>query len=509
MTSLLILGNTNVYTFGNSIVAANVRSLDLFESPLKNIFVFHSQESEKNIRSPKSEQKTKEISDFEKFLEDNGLSQDLFINRVIDLSQSSEAVPTFIKYIEFVIQGLNEKSKLIIDITNGTSLQKNLFSVATYTLNEKNQYAIDVVKLGKILGKTMKEIKFVEPAVLNQVYSKLPDNIDFDDIAHLDLSEMVRYKSKISSYEKQYSDIDKELADWQFFRDNLHHSVRLKLQGDKNKDNTLYRISSASIASSTEDLLSLLIRKFFPSECSDKLMLGNKISIIEAGLAKGLFPKPDYEFLKKFNEFMLYLRNKTTHKDDLLSDLERFKADLSLKMSFPFLEFYIEIIYPILSKKLTEIPEMEEVPEKNFKSDKIKVLASSQIGIDRLAYYGLDGDDTGRALEKLFCSSTDEKEFTKLSKSIQKAVKEISNLIRQKTDKTSQNQTIIFETGDDILFKGLFNEEDLQKMQNKYHATTGMTCSIGYGWTLQSAYVALKIAKAQPGKNFIYGVEID
>ena len=84
-------------------------------------------------------------------------------------------------------------------------------------------------------------------------------------------------------------------------------------------------------------------------------------------------------------------------------------------------------------------------------------------------------------------------------------MKKISKFIKQK----GNTAKVIFETGDDILFKGLFTEVDLQEMQKIYSDETSMTCSIGYGWTLQSAYVALKIAKAQPGKNFIYGVEVD
>ena len=46
--------------------------------------------------------------------------------------------------------------------------------------------------------------------------------------------------------------------------------------------------------------------------------------------------------VRRFNDFMLYLRNSTTHKGRLLSDVERFKAELAIKMSFPFLEFFLK-----------------------------------------------------------------------------------------------------------------------------------------------------------------------
>ena len=355
MTSLLILGNTNQHTFSNSIVAANIQSLKTFDEPLKNIFVFHS---------PESKHKLQANIDWLNHLKENSVSQDLFVNRVIDLTTTSKSISSFIDHIEFVIRGLPEESKLMVDMTNGTSLQKSLFSVATYVLDIKEQYTIDIEKLKNILSKPIDEIGFAEADELEKVYFKIPDSIQFDGIAYLALSEIVRYKSKISNYEVKYKGIDQISADWQFFKDNLKNSVQLKLQGDKNKDNTLYRISSASIASITEDLISLLIKNFFQSENQDKLMLGSKIRILESELEKGLLPKSDFEFLKKFNDFILYLRNKTTHKDVLISDLEKFKAELSVTMSFPFLEFYIDVIYPILLGKKAK--EAEEISISNI-----------------------------------------------------------------------------------------------------------------------------------------------
>lgn len=70
-------------------------------------------------------------------------------------------------------------------------------------------------------------------------------------------------------------------------------------------------------------------------------------------------------------------------------------------------------------------------------------------------------------------------------------------------------KAIIFATGDDMLFKGPFNETVLQDLRQMYQEITpGLTCSIGYGRSLQEVYLALKLAKAEPGKNCIVGIEI-
>ena len=49
----------------------------------------------------------------------------------------------------------------------------------------------------------------------------------------------------------------------------------------------------------------------------------------------------------------------------------------------------------------------------------------------------------------------------------------------------------------------------LKNIQKIYKSTTsGLTCSIGYGRSFQEVYLALKLAKTQPGKNSIIGIKI-
>jgi minimal CRISPR polymerase domain len=202
----------------------------------------------------------------------------------------------------------------------------------------------------------------------------------------------------------------------------------------------------------------------------------------------------DFEFFRKFNDFILYLRNSSTHKSTNLADIESYKAELSVKMSFPFIDFYTDIIYHILKN---------EVMPDTFK--RIKRLSTSEIHPDDTFYFGLDGDDTGTRLEELFLSVHDEASFRKMSNSVTHAILELSKYIREKFSKDS----IIFAAGDDILFKGHFNESVLYTLQKMYEkATSGMTCSIGFGRSFKEVYLALKLAKVEPGKNSIMGIEL-
>lgn len=486
MANLIVLGNTNRHTFANSILAAYHRSLEVFGKKLFNIYIFHSKESQKQLQ---------EKTDWIDVLEKHGIEETLFISRIVDINYSNESIKNFINAIEQVIKSVPDDSNLMVDLSNGTAIQKNLFSIVSYVLDIKHQYMIDVIQLSNLT----KDRGFLPIDILLSSYISTPNSADIDTIAYLNLSEIVRYKKIIDNNTNKYIAIDQKNADFNFFKDNLIQSVKLKLQGDIKQDNAIYRIAASSISSSIEDLISLLINKFIYERSSpvEKATLGYKLKQISLKIESNPPEDFDIEFFKKFNDFMLYLRNSTTHKGKLLTDSERFKADLALKMSFSFIEFYIDVIYPILLSDNSSDPVIQH-------PKKVNIITLSDINQSEILYYGLDGDNTGQALEELFVNSTSEDKFKKISESIVKAINEISKFIR-----SNPKNSVIFAAGDDLLFKGYMDEDMLKNIQKMYESTTsGLTCSIGYGRSFQEVYLALKLAKTQPGKNSIIGIKI-
>lgn len=488
MSTLIVLGNPNQYTFANSIIAANNKSIDLFGKSLKDIFVIHSSISYNTLTEKK---------DWTKHLESNNINIDTLTHRIVDLNSSNESVEKFVHYVEFIANAVSSKNlNVIVDLTNSTSLYKNLLSIAAYILDLEHQYIINIAKVTELT----KEKEFLPISILQETYIPLPSVIQLDKIAYLSLVEMVRYKRMIQSYTDKYTQIDPIASDRPFFEDNLVHSVQLKLQGDqgdRKKNNAIYRIVGSSIAASVEDLITLLIKKFsLGGDSTDKgpLTFGKKLRLIEARFEDKAYKDFDFEFFKKFNDFMLYLRNSSTHKNTALADIERFKADLSVKMSFPFIEFYVDIIHQLLNNH-----NFTESPAKMV----MKRLSNCDIPPGETFYFGLDGDDTGARLEELFLSARDDKVFEEMSKSVVKAVKEIENYI-----KSRKGSKVLFAAGDDILFKANFDESVLRLLQEMYQAkASGLTCSIGYGKSFREVHLALKLAKLEPGKNSIVGIE--
>jgi hypothetical protein len=136
---------------------------------------------------------------------------------------------------------------------------------------------------------------------------------------------------------------------------------------------------------------------------------------------------------------------------------------------------------------------------------RVRRLSAEQIGPDDEFLFGLDGDNTGTVLEELFLSAADEGHFSRLSRSVTSAIQEICRKIEDRCTASS----IIFAAGDDILFRGRCDAPFLNELQRIYQSiTAGLTCSIGYGRTFREVYLALKLAKARPGKNCITGIEL-
>lgn len=484
MTVLIILGNLNQFTFGNSIVAANAKAVELFKKPLSRVEVFHSSDSFDSLQRAKTKDETNWVNHIEQF----GISERILVHRTVELTSTQQTVEEFVKSIEGIIscvpQGTQE---LLLDLTNGTTFSKNLLSTAAYLLDIPHQYMIDVPRLSKVA-----DVRgFLGADTLKEAYISAPDSTYLDNIAYLSLSEVFRYKRIIDTHTIRYKEICEEDSDANFFSSNLRESIRIKLEGDRRKDNAIYRIAASSISSSAEDLISRLIHKFVIE--TDARTLGEKLGAIRAQVEKNAPDTFDIEFYRKFNDFVLYLRNSSTHKGQVLTDLEKFKADLAVKMTFPFIEFYTDIISKLLSSNEMSYPPVT-----------ISELVESIPAPGHMMYYGLDGDDTGKILEELFFLSKNETHFRKISQSITKAIARIRNQITKQASKGA----IIFEAGDDLLFKGSFSKDDLMDLQNIYSdETPGLTCSIGFGSSFQEVYLALKLAKTRPGKNSIAGIQ--
>ena len=129
MATLLIHGNRNQFTFANSIVAANLKAIEIFQEPLSDIYVIHSTESDKDLRN---------ISEWLEYLKKYNIGKEQFVERVIEITSAKESIKRFVDYLEMIVKGSPDNMNLLVDLTNGTTFQKNILSIASYILDLKH-----------------------------------------------------------------------------------------------------------------------------------------------------------------------------------------------------------------------------------------------------------------------------------------------------------------------------------------------------------------------------------
>ncbi len=480
MNALLIHGNPNYHTFTNAIVAANEKAMLLFNSRLSNIFILHSKRSYQVLN-----EKTEWLQELEK----HQITSDIFTQKIVEIDASPDSVKAFVEFIELILKGMPEKSNLMLDVTNGTTVQKSLLAIVAYLLDFPHQYMIDITQLAE----KVKEIKgFLPPAILEACYVPVPESVILDHIAYINLAEVLRYKKMIEGHKQKYVTLNPDKTDPAFFKGNIARSIQLKFSGDQNDDPTIYRISASALAASLEHLVRIMVDKYIKHETvEDKDPFGPKLKLIERKVYEISPPNFDFKFMELLNGIMLYIRNTTTHKTKALGIIEKIKAELSMRMVFPFIQFYTDVLLPILANAHQKDNQtIEKLPENS------KIQSTD----DQIYYIGIDGDNTGAFLENLFLSSAKDSEFSKLSGSVENALIEIKKKVKAQYGK----QAVIFAAGDDILYKAPYHHKFIEELQQSYEKeTSGLTCSVGAGKTLKEVYVALKIAKTTPGKNRI------
>src|SRR6266705_5106900 len=97
MSTLIVLGNLNHFTFANSIVAANSKAADIFSEELTDIFVIHSSASQTSLSKQ---------NDWVKYLESYGISQEILTHRIIEIDVTRQSVEHFVHYIEIILNGV-------------------------------------------------------------------------------------------------------------------------------------------------------------------------------------------------------------------------------------------------------------------------------------------------------------------------------------------------------------------------------------------------------------------
>lgn len=470
MASLLIIGNTNERTFANAALAANERAIEIGGAGLSDVFVLHS---------PESEQKLFASTAWKEHLRTNGLSPDIFVNCTVDL-RTTGAMAKVARHVERFLLPLDKRADVFVDLTNGTSQYKSVLSNIAYVLGVRRQFTIEAARRGDFLNRTE----------ALEAYVELPDPAVLDAVAPAWLTEVRRFSLSASDAARTLISLAGDDADASLsFEAELRNAVEAWFRGAKHDDGSALGGAVRHVGRAFEDLIGAAHAAMSGSTNRSR-PLNDALARICAHLNQTAAAY-EPELLEDVAQLLRRLRNASTH-ERTSPDFGRIRARLSTELLLATSEYF---------RILNEAGLLGR-PVSSLESGR-ELVIHGMAGTEYL--FGLDGDDTGRELERLLQGAFGEDSLSRFSRSVDAAMHAVAEEVRSGPLKGQ----ILFCSGDDLLFKGCYNAEAIESLRATYHrVSSGRTCSVGFGKSGKEAYVALKMAKANPGKDSVVGVEL-
>ncbi len=474
MPSLLIVGNIREETFANAILAADTRVRDLGGEGLTDVFVLHSQESERFLT---------ERTNWRDHLAQFGVSRDIFVNAVVNLeSGGGQQLNAIARHVERFLLALDQREDVYIDLTNGTSQYKSLLGAIAFVLGVRRQFVLN----------THGPVGFLDPDALRAAYVELPDPALLDRLAPVWLTEVRRFNVQSRTIAKGLADLGTSSeSEIDGFQADIRNAVYDWFRGEKQGDGSALGGAVRHIGRAFEDMIRVVYARIFPERAARAKTPHEMLAHIKGHLAR-VTGEYDPELFEDVSQLLRRLRNASIHGQHA-ADFGRIRARLATELLFATAE-----LFSILHGRGLLSPDTRPWPNE----------PTAQLGLEgkpgESYYFGVDGDDTGRELERLFQGDSEQEAFSRFSESIDKAMKSVAKSVR----KPPISGEVLFCSGDDLLFRGRYNAAAIDGLRTLYSRVSGQTCCIGFGRTPKDAYVALKIAKASPGKDATMGVEI-
>lgn len=488
---LMIPGNTNIVSFINSLTAAieklNEDSRDT-KSCFDKVHVLHTRQSLAALVS------SLKSTDTECWLEEIGLQQSDLVHHVVDLDDDPDRrLHELLSGVTNIMSSRPGK-QIYFDLSGGVTQIKVALGILAFLIGAKNVYTLEInfdpERRSEQSTLRLKALRAEKVPVTYRSISGLEQfdlfglsNLTAVKRVHVELDELQNnlLDSPLSNRSTEIDHLISLLEQAEVFR--LQQEERFRLDSVVERDE---RAATRGIlfhaTAAAEVLVDLVICK---DPSSDPRPLGRKLrSLREAADAHSPHPI-DSVTLMHLSELLLRLRNRAAHWSDTTRDTNvlALQGDLGLRLSKSF----IWLITASLESFLTNAGNIAPV----------RTLEESSLPEGEW-FVGIDGDGTGQYIANVLRNVTDcQKEIRRRSQRITSAIKVIENLIVEKCGKES----ILFATGDNILFYGKISFDFVTALLDKYHEKMGLTASAGIGRTPFQASVALSLAKGEGGGN--------
>lgn len=474
---LLINGNLNQQTFANALLAAHFDSQRKSGKGLGAVLVVHSRKSHAVLSN---------CTEWRTVVCDAGLNPAVFEHVEVDLEHDPGVIVELASHVERFIGVLTPENNIYVDLTNGQSLQKAALGAVAYVLGAKNQFIIDPYRLGK----TPASAGFLEMDDLARAMVMVSDPMTFDSIALAWFTEVRRFRELAGHATLAVGRIlgQNDPVSIRLWQSEMLQAVRSWLAGQKQHQATQLGASVRHSGLAFEELVRRLHARLAPGTGRSKhrrKRLEDLINDIGTRVPADL----EDELVNCLAHPLRKMRNKSTHGLTQIGLASR-RARIGIEILLALVE-YLDACFG--STVLGESND-KHVP----RCDTISGTPGTRY------FFGLDGDNTGDELERLFCQNFDEATMKAFSEKIDRTVKRIADMVKL----PPFCGEVIFCAGDDLLFSAAFDRASLESLRREYAVGTDLTCSIGFGLTMREAYCALKIAKSRPGKSELLGIRV-
>ena len=471
--ALFLLGNIRSSTFANAALAADAMAHRQFGQGLTDVFVLHSPESAKALCSNAS---------WKDHLNCQGLNTQIFDEFTVGLEEGEQAVALLMRHLYRCLAGLDRDAKIYFDLTNGTSLQKNILSVLAYIVGEGELFTIDLTKLLIPTGTP----GFLTRAEALQTYVALSPASAFDGLARTWLTEVRRFSVRAAEAMQQFKSITRTSPSYaQGFKRDLRGAAVSYFSGLQLEDSALFGGAIRDVGRALELLMTEVVT---PKQHGSRAPALHRMIADLEGLVANLRNQEDAKKLRQTADLLREIRNQATHQETSL-DFGKISARLALDLLFAVLDF-CEVVFA---------PDAGRLGRDRFD---LGVVSSGNPGTQY--YFGVDGDDTGTELESLLQSNSSEEELRSFSLKVNAAIRAVENVAKEDPIKGN----IVFCEGDDLLFRGYWDTTAIRGLHDLYSGLSGgRTCSIGFGETVRDTQRALKLAKGSLPKGGTLGFQ--
>jgi len=481
---LIILGNTNTASFYNCLTAATEAlraNPDRQASSFKKVHIVHTAES--LVKIVDTQQQAAAI-------ESTGLRQSDFVHHVVDLASDSERRLDELLSEIAEIANSKDPNTLHFDLTGGVTQVKVALAILAFLLGARHVYTLEVAPKPDQRAWSLKQLRDEGVPVS---YKQISNLDQFDRFGLSNLTAVRRVRPELKSLKlKLDTSFPEATSELDHLVSNLEQAEALRLQQEDrfrhaNIADSVELAATHSIlfhaTAAAEAVVDLVIERTSSIGNTTGQTLGNKLRRLR-NLAGTQSSHPiDPATLNHLSELLLRLRNRAAHWSNQGSSASamEIQGELGLRLSRSFIWLITTSLQSFVNKD-DELVSIQLVDRKSMSKG--------------TWYVGVDGDRTGEYIAASLTDSTDAAHDIRFrSNKISEALEEMKKSIKTKC----RNASILFASGDNLLFHGEASFELVESLLDLYTRITGLSASAGAGRTPYQASVALSLAKGEGG----------